>query len=764
MSNPVQLLQETTTSSILSAIDGKSPFTDRALFSDYTAVGSLTRNTASWAYNFDGITGIVAWNDRVRGGTPSGTRLGGAAITKRHIIYSKHAGYQVNNTVYFVTKDNTLITRKIVATKDFPLTNGDYGIGLLESDLPVTIDVIKVLPKETYRYFNSEYFLNFDTTRWIGSGQTNEVLVLHTNQSELASIKALSVVDFQSFTDPDPNNYTSTDCATFNVNTSTDSTAKLWNYNNVPGDSGSPLLMLQNNEVILIGLFQFVGAGPFISSPRNYNDINRLITDVDANYAAAGGFAASGYTLTDYNLENYYIYNSVSYTSPALSALPLSATSLAVFEDGVSPSYDITWSFNYEVKNWNAGDELGFTMFLQNATVPLTGGGVGDDLGYSGGASGNIRSRGLSGGVLGVGFDTHGVYGLEKTYEDTTTRTGIPLSGRKLNSISIRGDEASGYSYQDSNISIEAFDILSDGIKTVRGRLGNYGKTVYIDYKGEADNDFTNILTKNITELSFDTSTLYRPGITVSKPLTGSNSNVEVFISNFHVEGKTITNVLSSTFENTFVPLSVYSIDSAVLGPPKQPAPTQEGNRLLPFLGIEPSIGCPNAYCGLSGNSSSNTGAYFPNTILYSLSATIGTVDYQVNNPNDKPVRFILTYDSDTVIDTGYLGSSDYKVGGSQRQAFINSLDSYTTSQPSTVNANDGYPVVSTTTSVISSFFKDTDKARGTFEIFNPLSASDWEVFLGCPIREVDCGVDVYFECGLYRVYPAATKVNTKSP
>lgn len=761
MSNPVQLLQETTTSSILSAIDGKSPFTDRAIFSDYTSVGSLTRNISSWVYDFDGITGVVAWNSRTQG-TPAGTAIGGAAVTKRHVIYSKHASYQAGNTVYFVTKDNTLITREIVATKNFPLTYGDYGIALLESDLPETIDVIKVLPKEAYRYFNSEYFTS--NTFWRTAYQPKEVLVLHTNQAELASIKNLSVVNFSSLTDPDPNNYTIGGYSTFNVNTSTDSTAKLWNYNNVPGDSGSPLLMLQNNEVILLGLFHYVGSGPFISSPRNYNDINRLITDVDTDYAASGGFAASGYTLTDYNLENYYNYNPEPYTSPALSALPLSATSLAVFEDGVSPSYDITWSFNYEVKNWNAGDELGFTMFLQNATTPLTGGGVGDDLGYSGGASGDIRARGLSGGVLGVGFDTHGVYALEKTYEDTTTRSGIPLSGRKLNSISVRGDEASGYSYQDSNVSIDAFDILSDGIKTLRGRLGNYGRTIYVDYKGATDNDFTNILTKNITELSFDTSTLYRPGITVSKPLTGSNSNVEVFISNFHVEGKTITDVLSSTFENTFTPLSVYSIDSAVLGPPRdKTVPEKEGNRLLPFLGIEPSIGCPNAYCGLSGNSSSNPGEYFPNTILYSLSATIGTVDYQVNNPNNKPVRFILTYDSDTVIDTGYLGSSDYKIGGSQRQSFINSLTSYTTSQPSTVNANDGYPVVSTTTSVISSFFKDTDKARGTFEIFNPLSASDWEVFLGCPIREVDCGVDVYFECGLYRVYPAATKINTKS-
>lgn len=760
MSNPVQLLQETSTSSILSAIDGKSPFTDRAIFSDYTSVGSLTRNISSWAYDFNGITGVVAWNSRTQG-TPAGTALGGAAVTKRHVIYSKHASYQTGNIVYFVTKDNTLITREIVATKNFPLTYGDYGIALLESDLPETIDVIKVLPKEAYRYFNSEYFIN--STFWRTAYQPKEVLVLHTNQAELASIKNLSVVNFTSLTDPDPNNYTLGGYSTFNVNRSTDSTAKLWNYNNVPGDSGSPLLMLQNNEVILLGLFHYVGSGPFISSPRNYNDINRLITDVDTDYAAAGGFAASGYTLTDYNLENYYIYTPVTYTSPALSALPLSATSLAVFEDGVSPSYDITWSFNYEVKNWNADDELGFTMFLQNATTPLTGGGVGDDLGYSGGASGDIRSRGLSGGILGVGFDTHGVYALEKTYEDTTTRTGIPLSGRKLNSISVRGDEASGYSYQDSNVSIDAFDILSDGIKTLRGRLGNYGRTIYVDYKGETDSDFTNILTKDITSLSFDTNTLYRPGITVSKPLTGSNSNIEVYISNFHIEGKTITNVLSSTFENTFTPLSVYSIDSTALGPDVQGSQDKEANQLLPFLGIEPNIGCPNAFCGLSGNSSSNPGTYFPNTILYSLSATIGNVDYQVNNPDEKPVRFILTYDSDTVIDTGYLGSSDYKEGGSQRQAFINSLDSYTTSQPNTVNANDGYPVVSTTTSVISSFFKDTDKARGTFEIFNPLSASNWEVYLECPIREVDCGEDINFECGLYRDYPAATKVNTKS-
>ena len=227
MSNPVKFLQENSTSSILSAIDGKSPSTDRAIFSDYTSVGSLTRNTSSWAYDFNGITGIVAWNSRTQG-TPSGTAIGGAAVTKRHVVYSKHASYQTGNTVYFVTKDNTLVTREIVAVKNVPLTYGDYGIALLESDLPETIDVVKVLPKDAYRYFNSEYFMS--NTFWRDYRTDKEVLVLHTNQTELASVKKLSVVNFASLIDPDPNNYTLAGYAQFIVNTATDSTAKLWNY------------------------------------------------------------------------------------------------------------------------------------------------------------------------------------------------------------------------------------------------------------------------------------------------------------------------------------------------------------------------------------------------------------------------------------------------------------------------------------------------------------------------------------------------------
>lgn len=757
------ILQDYTSSSILSAVDGKSPSTDIDLFSDYTAVGSLTRNTNSWAHNFTGITGIIAWNSRSQG-EPDGTQINGAAVTKRHIIYSKHASYQAGNTVYFVTKDNTLVTREIVAVKNYPNSwaSGDYGIGLLESDLPDSIEPLKVFQKDVFRYFDVDDFTSPTSTTWEQPTSVDkEVLILNTNQQEKVSIRRLTTVLFKNFTDPNPDSYTTDSYGFFRARTAAGSIAQNWDVNIIPGDSGSPVMMLLDNEVVLIGLWSYVGAGPFLSTPRNYNDINRMITDVDTTWANdPSGFPASGYTLTNIDLSNYYAFKPVNFTA---TTLPLSSTSLAVFEKGVSPSYDITWSFTYEVKNWVPGDDLGFSMFLQDAAIPLSGGGIGDDLGYSGSLSGQAtRFGGMSGGVLGVGLDTQGVFALKKDYENGLTRDGLSLSARKFNSISIRGDEASGYQYQDSNIAISAFDILSDGKKTLRSRLGNYGRTIYVDYKEETDLEFTNLLTKDINELTFDINTLYRPGITISKPLTANNSNIEVLITNFHVEGKTLNDTLSNTHQNEFNPLSVFSIDSNVLGPPAVALSLSggEGGKILPFLGMEPNIGCPNEYCGLSADNTTVTGFTFPTSILYSLSATIGTVDIQANNTSNIPIRFVLNYDDEIILDTGYNGSQIYNYGGTQRQTFINSLKDKPP-QPNVATAADGYPVVTTVAPTISSFFKDTDKSRAIFDIYNPLSATGWEVFLSCPIREVNCNEDVFFECGLYRIYPAETKVNT---
>ena len=58
------------------------------------------------------------------------------------------------------------------------------------------------------------------------------------------------------------------------------------------------------------------------------------------------------------------------------TSLPADAASVAVFDSGLSPEFDITWSFTYELSNQTAGDEIGFCLFLQDALSAVAGGGV----------------------------------------------------------------------------------------------------------------------------------------------------------------------------------------------------------------------------------------------------------------------------------------------------------------------------------------------------------------------------------------------------
>ena len=90
------------------------------------------------------------------------------------------------------------------------------------------------------------------------------------------------------------------------------------------------------------------------------------------------------------------------------TSLPADAASVAVFDSGLSPEFDITWSFTYELSNQTAGDEIGFCLFLQDALSAVAGGGVGPDLGFTGTYDLTTKAEPLSGKILGVGFDTFG--------------------------------------------------------------------------------------------------------------------------------------------------------------------------------------------------------------------------------------------------------------------------------------------------------------------------------------------------------------------
>ena len=342
-------------------------------------------------------------------------------------------------------------------------------------------------------------------------------------------------------------------------------------------------------------------------------------------------------------------------------------------------------------------------------------------------------------------MDNLGVYGTQAILADNTIRSGYQYNERKPNSISLRGDQASSYQYITGNVAISAFDLLSDGVKTLRARLGNYGRTIYVDYKRLADYDYINIFEQDI-ELNFTTSTKLRPGVSFVKNISAGSTDLNVIIDNFHVEGKTEA---PGTTTNSFTQLSAFSIDNTVLGNPAEPVPEKEDIGILPFLGMEPAIGYPDIVCGLSATYSNSDGALL-STVLYGISGTIGTVDIEWN-ATTYPTRFIFNYDGADVVDTGYVGTGSYNYTEDDRQTFIAGLSNSGYTQFTGLSiAPDGYPYIDSTIAyALSTFYKGTDKNRIATHVYDPLSGKDWEVYIGCPYRKIACGETVTFECGV---------------
>ena len=242
-----------------------------------------------------------------------------------------------------------------------------------------------------------------------------------------------------------------------------------------------------------------------------------------------------------------------------------------IFEKEFSPYYDIVWSFDYYVSNIIDDPQLGFCLFLQDSyNLPLSsyvGGNPGIDLGYSGlsakntGTYSSFLSAGLSGALIGVGFDTTGCFAVSATDSSKTVRDGINDNSRIPNSISIRG-KWPYFSYNEYNVNIPLsnsnFTILDDRKKTIRARLGNVGKTLYIDYRYSVNEDFINILTQDVN-FTITPSSRFRPGITFAKPVSGNSAVPTVFFSNLTVEGKSDTPKLQPS--NAFYPLTTFTLN-----------------------------------------------------------------------------------------------------------------------------------------------------------------------------------------------------------
>ena len=289
-------LQTNARSSVTAAIANKTP-SDRNLFSTYSTGSlnasdpltrpSLVRNANCWAHNLKGVTGFVAYNNKLATSPTNegdGKFYNGVAITPRHILYAEHSPYAVDDVVYFCSQNSEIYARKILAVKNHPSGGygaGDFGIALLDAELPAAIDIVKVLPKDAYQYFQLDEFGTLSyVNRWTTpSAEAEEVLVLQTDAEEKAHIRKIQNLDFKDFDYRNP----ADTYGIFDLTTATGLSA--WSETIVGGDSGSPATLVINGECVLLGLLTTAsGVGGFVSAPRNFRDINDLISSIDSEY------------------------------------------------------------------------------------------------------------------------------------------------------------------------------------------------------------------------------------------------------------------------------------------------------------------------------------------------------------------------------------------------------------------------------------------------------------------------------------------------
>lgn len=205
-------------------------------------------------------------------------------------------------------------------------------------------------------------------------------------------------------------------------------------------------------------------------------------------------------------------------------------------EIDLNPNYDLVWSFKFLLSTTSSSplNQGGFVTYLTSSSATYTIGGSGAMLGY----------KGVEGAVLGIGFDTMGLFAVSAANSFTT---GINVSAAKRNSITIRG----GYSafdvlYNESLSSLNTnFTLLTttEDYQWLRFRLGNIGQTLYIDYRHK-DNDSYYQLLELPVSLTFNESSFYSIGVGFAYPLSSTTysetqSNTILRIKNLQIEGNT---------------------------------------------------------------------------------------------------------------------------------------------------------------------------------------------------------------------------------
>jgi hypothetical protein len=200
--------------------------------------------------------------------------------------------------------------------------------------------------------------------------------------------------------------------------------------------------------------------------------------------------------------------------------------------------------FEYDDLNCLATENCSCIFTESNTTSGTSTINVGDDeilLEQPVESAGYATATGLSGGLIGISFDTTGNFALSTEFTECNVIPGVAPTSVIPNSLIIRGpapDCEVLYNIPLSSMST-SFTLLTsvESYCWLRFRVGNFFKTVTIDYRYDDDTQYTQLTSLPISVPIVNT-TFVNIGLSYTTPMTSTSTNEAIFrIKNFHVEG-----------------------------------------------------------------------------------------------------------------------------------------------------------------------------------------------------------------------------------
>jgi hypothetical protein len=277
---------------------GKNPATDRLVYSSQNPYGGVG-DAGTWVRNpncwINGVSNISCFSPAQLSGASWNTR-GGTLITRKHVLFAKHFVTSVlpngGTPLIFVDENNNAIRRNII---QYSYDTTDIAIALLDNEVPSNIKIAKVLPTNFTDYIaTTTGFSGYDINnpgiqRLLFSPQ---LYAVGLDQEEKAILKMLHECDIGAI-GGSPNTTFYHLASIYNVSSSNQ--YESWTEDMVVGDSGNPVFLIIDNELVILTTWWTSIGGPFITS--RYNEVNSIIESLSPG---------QGYSLTPINLELVY--------------------------------------------------------------------------------------------------------------------------------------------------------------------------------------------------------------------------------------------------------------------------------------------------------------------------------------------------------------------------------------------------------------------------------------------------------------------------